>query len=61
MCLHAEATVVEWPCDEEENMGEDISSFFSGGSGLAPKKRRRTEYFHSRKMKHLTPAQLFES
>lgn len=53
--------LVEWPCEQEESEGADIASFFTGGGGSsapasapAAKKRRRTEYFHTRKMKHIT-------
>ena len=52
------AVAVEWPCDEEESAGADISSFFGSatgdGSQKKPKKRRRTDYFQERKMKHIT-------
>jgi hypothetical protein len=39
-------------CDEEENEGENIRSFF-GGAGGKPKRKKRTEFFVKRKMKHL--------
>lgn len=50
------AAMVEWPCDEEESMGGDISSFFGG---VTKKKRRRSEYYRVRKMKNLTVTQLY--
>lgn len=62
------AARVEWPCDEEESQGADIATFFpqsapcSTGSEKpsAITKRRRTEFYHARKMKHVTMRQLFE-
>lgn len=51
------AVTVEWPCDEEESAGGDISFFFGNSTGDGPlkkKRRRRTDYFQERKMKHIT-------
>jgi hypothetical protein len=53
------AVTVEWPCDEEESAGADISSFFLGHGNTdaqkkKQKKRRRTDFYQTRKMKHIT-------
>ena len=53
------AVAVEWPCEEEESAGADISSFFGNSSGdgsvaKKQKRKRRTDYFHERRMKHIT-------
>lgn len=53
------AVAVEWPCDEEESAGADISSFFGnstgeGASAKKQKRKRRTDYFQERRMKHIT-------
>ena len=56
------AAAVEWPCDEEERAGGDISCFFGQGGGRGQqgeKRRRRTDYYQARKMQHVTAAQLY--
>ena len=53
------ATTVDWPCDEVESMGGDISSFFGVQTQeqTSPvSKRRRSDYFHTRRMKHVNAA-----